>query len=67
MIPEVVKKTSRNLFRSFRYPANLGQFSSPDYVTLAGGPHHPKCLATFIPIKLNYKEHFGIGFKSFGF
>ena len=38
------KKTSRNLFRSFRYPANLGQFSSPDYVTLAGGPHHPKCL-----------------------
>ena len=31
-------RTSRNLFRSFRFPADLGQFSSHDYVTLVGVP-----------------------------
>ena len=36
------------------------------YVTLAGEPHHPKCLATSIPVKMSYEEHFGMDFKSFG-
>ena len=32
---------------------------------LAGVPHHPKCLATSIPVKVSHKEHFGIDLKSF--